>query len=260
VPNVLTTDSDAALAGLNTPTGLAYYEQDGTLFIADSFNNRIRYIDSAGKIHTLVGGDRGYEFGKLLNLPNDVALVGDDLYIADTGNALLLKLVGVDRTGNDFANALDVGTAITRSRFASRTEYAGSDDADFYNLSGYENGMIRITAAQSGLMIKFSNGTGGYYGERVLTAGQSFDIDADEHNYLVVSASVKQKYAMTFGQSSQAASTNTAEAMADNQAMVQSTFDPRLSLMVQAMASFADGGAISLNGYREANLTFDYFA
>ncbi|MFN3620627.1 hypothetical protein [Sphingorhabdus sp.] len=251
---------DAALAGLNTPTGLAYYESDGTLFIADSFNNRIRYVDSAGNIHTLVGADRGYEFGKLLNLPNDVALVGDDLFIADTGNALVLKLVGVDRTGNDFASSLDVGKAITRSRFASRSEYVSSDDADFYNLTGYNNGLVTITAAQSGLTIKFSSGVGGYYGERILTAGQSVDIDADEHNYVIVSASEKQKYTMVFGQSSQMISNNAVVAMLESRELEVSAFDPRLSLMVQAMASFADGSGISSNRLQESDPIFDYFA
>ena len=250
----------ATEAELNTPVGLAMYDADGTLFIADSFNNRIRYVDSAGNIHTLIGGDRGYAFGQLLNLPSDVALVGDDLFIADTGNALVLKLVGVDRTGNDFANSLDVGTAITRSRFASRFEYVSSDDADFYNLAGYDNGLITITAAQSGLTIKFSNGAGGYYGERILTAGQSVDIDADEHNYLIVSASEKQKYTMTFGQSLPMISNNAVVAMVESREFKTSTFDPRLSLMVQAMASFADGSGISSNRFEESKPIFDYFA
>jgi sugar lactone lactonase YvrE len=251
---------DAASAGLNTPTGLAFYEADGTLFITDTFNNRIRYVDSAGNIHTLIGGDRGYAFGELLNLPSDIALVGDDLYVADTGNALVLKLVGVDRTGDDFANSLDIGKAITRARFNTRSEYVAADDVDFYNLAGFADGVITITADGSGLTLDFSNGSDAYYGKIVLNAGQSVEIDADDRNFLIVSASTKQKYTMSFSQTSALFAMKNAAKLPELAVADESTYDRRIPLMVQAMTSFIDGHGHSVTKYSEPAPTYDFFA
>ena len=250
----------AVNARLNTPVGLAYYAADQTLFIVDSFNDRVRYVDSAGNIHTLIGGDRGYAFGALLNLPSDVALIGDDLYVADTGNALVLKIVGVDRTGNDFANALDVGQALTRVRFDTRSEYVAADDVDVYNLAGFANGVIAITAAGSGLTLDFSNGSNPSHGKIVLNLGQSVEIDADSHKFLIVSANTKQKYTMAFAQSSMSSAVQKVANTHHATNVDRRSYDRRIPLMVQAMNSFIGGHGQSFAKYNEPAPTFDFFA
>jgi sugar lactone lactonase YvrE len=83
----------AVKAELFIPTGLAV-DAHGILYIADSANNRIRKVDLAGNISTLVGtglagseGDGGPAAKAELN--NPVALAVDsagNLYIADLGN------------------------------------------------------------------------------------------------------------------------------------------------------------------------------
>ena len=81
----------AELAQLSQPNGIAY-DGAGNLFIADTGNNRIRKVDSAGII-TTVAGEGTNDF---LFLPRAVAADGNgNLYIADTGNHRL-RLVAAD--------------------------------------------------------------------------------------------------------------------------------------------------------------------
>ena len=71
---------------------------NGTLFIADTANNRVRAVSPSGIISTLAGngtakyaGDRGAATGASLNGPTGMA-VGPDgasLYIADTLNNVI---------------------------------------------------------------------------------------------------------------------------------------------------------------------------
>lgn len=83
----------ATLALLNTPSGLAIDAQ-GTIYVADSGNQRIRAITSDGTIHTIAGsGLRGFagdgstaDFASFQN-PSAVAIDSKGvLYVADMGN------------------------------------------------------------------------------------------------------------------------------------------------------------------------------
>jgi sugar lactone lactonase YvrE len=83
---------DATNAGLNSPRGVAV--GDNTLYIADTGNNRVRKVDMrTGFIDTIAGnglpfftGDDGPANLASLNAPEGVAVLGTNLYIADTGN------------------------------------------------------------------------------------------------------------------------------------------------------------------------------
>ena len=82
--------ADAPLAGarFSSPSGLALI--DGSLYVADTGNHRIRRI-SAGQVSTVAGtgtagGRDGPALSSLLSSPTGVAGDGQRLYVADRGN------------------------------------------------------------------------------------------------------------------------------------------------------------------------------
>ncbi|MBK8304159.1 MAG: hypothetical protein IPK98_12430 [Chloracidobacterium sp.] len=81
-------DGDAATALFNAPVGVAV-GADGKLFIADTYNDRIRVIEN-GKVTTLAGSGKGYADGvgdqAKFDTPTGIAVWQDKLLIADAGN------------------------------------------------------------------------------------------------------------------------------------------------------------------------------
>jgi uncharacterized protein (TIGR03437 family) len=91
----------AASAGLFGPSGVAV-DSGGNLYIADTFNNRVRKV-SGGVITTVVGngtgalsGDGGPASSSEVNEPLAVAVdAAGNLYVADTGNNRIRRLTPV---------------------------------------------------------------------------------------------------------------------------------------------------------------------
>ena len=88
-------------ARLNNPYGVAV-DPAGNLYIADSFNHRIRKVDTDGNITTVAGGSNGYSgdggpaTDAELDTPYGVALDGaGNLYISDTYNHVI-RMVDTD--------------------------------------------------------------------------------------------------------------------------------------------------------------------
>jgi uncharacterized protein (TIGR03437 family) len=94
----------ALQAQLNGPQGVAL-DSSGNLYIADSINNRVRIVNSAGVINTFAGtgavsaggggtfGDGGLAINALLYLPSGVCLdTSGNVYIADTGDNIIRKV------------------------------------------------------------------------------------------------------------------------------------------------------------------------
>lgn len=115
-------DGGPAMQGmLNAPAGIAFDSQ-GTLYIADSGNNRIRTVTADGSIHTIAGsGLPGYagdgstaDFASFLN-PLGVAVDGSgNVYIADAGNNRL-RVLSPQNTPTPQVNAMqgpDVATTL----------------------------------------------------------------------------------------------------------------------------------------------------
>jgi sugar lactone lactonase YvrE len=89
---------DALSAQLNQPNGLAITE-DGTLYIADRGNFRLRRVSAAGTIETIAGtgeegsfGDGVSALGATFGYLARVALDGDGLLIADQSSSLVRRL------------------------------------------------------------------------------------------------------------------------------------------------------------------------
>lgn len=82
-------DGDAKSARFNGPVGIAVAD-DGRIFVADTYNDRIRVIEN-GTVRTLAGGTRGFADGPgttaMFDTPLGIAVwQGDKLLVADSGN------------------------------------------------------------------------------------------------------------------------------------------------------------------------------
>jgi hypothetical protein len=81
-------DGDAASALFNAPIGIAA-GADGKVFVADTYNDRIRVIGN-GKVSTLAGNTSGYSDGTgtdaRFDTPCGIAIWHDKIAVADAGN------------------------------------------------------------------------------------------------------------------------------------------------------------------------------
>lgn len=84
-------DGIGARARLQHPLGVAYHQ--GQLFVADTYNSKIKVIDPAKRSSTtLVGGPGGWLNEPPFNEPGGLSVAGNKLYVADT-NGHRIRLV-----------------------------------------------------------------------------------------------------------------------------------------------------------------------
>lgn len=90
-------DGAAAQARFHAPMGVAV-DAGGRVFVADTWNDRIRVIEPDGQVRTLAGADRpGFHNGwggqARFDTPTALAVAGDGtLWVADTGNRALRRI------------------------------------------------------------------------------------------------------------------------------------------------------------------------
>ncbi len=165
----------ATQAALNFPSGVAVGE-DGTLYIADTMNHRVRAVDPAtNRIRTIAGtghprfsGDGGPGPSAALNEPNAVAV--DDrrgwLYIADQSNNRVRKVdlaTGVITTvaGTGEAAYNGDGQSATEASLAGPSGLAVGPDGTLYIADTF-SGRIRAIDPDSGT-IRTATGDGSQY-------------------------------------------------------------------------------------------------
>jgi sugar lactone lactonase YvrE len=144
-------------ATFNFPSGAAC-DSNGNLYIADYGNNQIRKITTQGVVSTpfgslsrTAGATNGSGNGALFNSPNAVATDGsDNIYVADSGNNLVRKIVGttVSTLAGNFNGPQGIG--VDKS---SGTVYV----ADTGN-----NIVRRVTSGGSVTTLAGENGVSGY--------------------------------------------------------------------------------------------------
>ena len=126
-------DGPAKQARFNGPIGVAVDER-GDVFVADTYNDRIRMIASDGQVTTVSGGGTpGYVDGdrntSLFDTPCGVVVMRDGtLIVADTGNDRLRKIspdgnvstVAASVNGEELSSP--IGLALTHDNFIYVTE------------------------------------------------------------------------------------------------------------------------------------------
>lgn len=90
-------DGGKSVALFNAPVGLTV-ARDNTIFVADTYNDRIRTIDANGNIRTIAGGETGFADGvgdaAKFDTPCGIAVLNDNsLVVADTGNHRLRRVM-----------------------------------------------------------------------------------------------------------------------------------------------------------------------
>jgi trimeric autotransporter adhesin len=137
----------ATSAKLNSPYGVAWDAKRNVVYVADTLNNRVRSIDSAGIIKTVVAAP--------LSQPRALAVNGDGLYIADTYNNVVRRLDLV-------SGAL---TTVVGAGLKQPSGLAFDDKANLYIADTGNNVIRELTASDHTLHIVAGTGTPGEFGD-----------------------------------------------------------------------------------------------
>lgn len=161
-------DGAAGEAQFNAPVGVAVDER-GNVYVADTYNDRIRQITPEGQVKTIAGGATpGYADGAaadaLFDTPCAVAVAPDgELYVADTGNDRIRKLTA---DGRVVTVALNIAGAEDPGKLPLPMSMALTHDGFLYVTGTDGGGVVQISPDGSGRVLAggnsgFANGEGG---------------------------------------------------------------------------------------------------
>jgi sugar lactone lactonase YvrE len=133
-------DGNGAAALFNAPVGVAV-GQDGTIYVADTYNDRIRAIDATGHVRTIAGGnepgfrDAASGADARFDTPCGIAVdTNGALIVADTGNNRLrrVQLNGAVETIAGTGTRDDLDGSPLEASFNEPVGVAVSDEGTIY--------------------------------------------------------------------------------------------------------------------------------
>src|SRR5437879_2175397 len=168
----------ATAAGLAFPEGVAV-DAAGDLFIADSFNARIRRVDATSGIITTVAGngfrgfngDGGPATSANLTTPTGIAVDSSgNLFIADTENARIRRVDGATDiitsvAGNGTAGFSGDGGPATSAELYGPLGIAVDSSGNLFIADAGNERIRRVDATTGIITIVAGNGTAGYSGD-----------------------------------------------------------------------------------------------
>lgn len=177
VPGARGDGGPATSARLNQPYGIAA-APDGSLYIADSNNHRIRRVSPDGVISTIAGngvygfgGDGGPATSAQLAGPSSIALAPDgSVYIADYGNARIRRVTPDGKistvAGTGVAGFSGDGGPATSAQLNSPSSIAvNPTDGSLYIADTANNRIRRVSITNGRISTVAGNGVNGYDGD-----------------------------------------------------------------------------------------------
>lgn len=247
----------------------------GDFYIADTFNNRIRHVDTAGKIFTYAG--IGYASSEHdgaaattagINAPAQLALDGaGNLYFADTGNHAIRRVDAVTGIITTVAGTLATSGSSPDNVLATTGLLAGpygvalDTDGNIF-IADTGNHLVRRVDAVSGMMtIVAGTGVAGSAndGQPATTAqlNQPFGLAFDRDGALYIADKLNQairKLGSDGKLTTVAGSLNTPGLAGDNGPSLAAKLSSPTSVAVDAIGNIYIGDSLN-NRIRRANIT-----
>jgi len=192
-------DGAGATAKFSNPIGVAT-DAAGNVYVADTYNSKIRKISPDGMVSTIAGSTQGFADGigdvARFSLPSRIAIdAADNIYVADTGNYKIRKITpaGMVSTiaGSTQGFADGIGSA---ARFSGVQAIAIDTDGNVYVTDSSNYKIRKITAdgmvsTLAGSTQGFADGIGTqaqfYFPQGVTTDVTGNIYVADSNNYKI---------------------------------------------------------------------------
>jgi mucin-19 len=193
-PQAGSTNGMGTAASFNAPTGVAV-DGSGNVYVADSKNNLIRKINSAGAVSTLAGsGSSGSTNGMgtaaSFNNPTGVAVdISGNVYVADQGNNLIRK-ISPTGTVSTLAGSGSRGSSNATGVAASFNQPAGVavDQGGTVYVADFGNNLIRAITPSGVVSTWAGTGNAGLADGTLTSASFSgptgIAVDAQENVYV----------------------------------------------------------------------------
>ena len=176
----------ATAAELQYPSGVAF-DKNGNMYIADTWNNRIRIVSTSGTITTFAGkgpagysGDGGTATNAKLQYPSSVAVdASGNVYIADNSNnrVRIVNTSGIISTyaGTGTAGFAGDGGAATAAELNNPVGVTLDASGNLY-IADSLNERIREVRTSGIISTIAGNGTAGYNGDGIAaTSAELYD-------------------------------------------------------------------------------------